>query len=99
MNINYKKNRVLLLKELRQLVSENIDNSSIDPFLEQEISEFITEVKDKRKVRKLKIIRHALDEFIKEVIITEEMMESERKYNEEQLRKANEVYAERINSP
>jgi len=75
--LNFKKNKVLLLKTLRNIVTDEIDNASIDPSMEEEVAEFLTDVKDKRKVRQLKAIRKELDTFIKEVESSKKLQEEE----------------------
>lgn len=84
--LNFKKDRVTLLKALRDLVEEEIYNFDINVDLEEEVAEFLSEVKDKRRHRKLKTIRRELDKFIDEVT-------SQRKLTE-----ANQIYAERVDN-
>jgi hypothetical protein len=71
--LNFKKNKVLLLRVLRDLVTEHMDNASINSYLEQEVAEFLIEIKDKRRIRKLKQIRKELDKFIEETKNNEEL--------------------------
>ena len=96
--LNFKKNKVLLLKTLRNIVTDEIDNASIDPSMEEEVAEFLTDVKDKRKVRQLKAIRKELDTFIKEVESSKKLQEEEVKYYEEKRIKSAEVLSERFNT-
>lgn len=65
--MKFKKDRVSLLKALRDLVSENMDAATINVFSEEEISEYMTEVIDKKRARRLKAIRRELDKVIDEI--------------------------------
>jgi len=72
---NFKKDRVSLLKALRDLVTEDMDNaSSINPNWDQDVANFIMEIKDKRRIRRLKLIRKELDKFIEETIINQKKL-------------------------
>ena len=73
--LKFKKDRVLLLRALRELVTENMDNADINSYLEEEVAEFIIEIKDKRRFRRLKLIRKELDKFIEETICQHKLME------------------------
>ena len=59
--LNFKKDRLLLLKELRDLVTEGMDNFTLNSRLNKQV------IEDKRRNRKLKLIRRELDDFIEEV--------------------------------
>jgi uncharacterized coiled-coil protein SlyX len=60
------KNRMLLLKELRDLVSDQMDDIRLNTELEEDIGEFITERVSKKRHRKLRKLRKELDSFIQE---------------------------------
>jgi hypothetical protein len=62
----FRQDRLVLLKALFGLVNEALDNSDINPYIEQDVAEFLTEIKDKRHKRNLKIIRRELDRWINE---------------------------------
>jgi len=81
--LSFKKDRVALLKALRDLVTEGIRNSDVSVDLDEEVAELLTEVKDRRRVRKLKTIRRELDKFIDEVVSQRKLLEAEWRYNEE----------------
>jgi len=68
--LNFKKDRVLLLKALRDLVTEGMDNFTLNSLLDQRV----VEGKDKRKIRRLKLMRRELDDFIEEVNKTRKKM-------------------------
>jgi hypothetical protein len=95
---NFKKDRVLLLKALRDLVSECIEYSSINPNFEQDVAEFFIEFTDKKRSRRLKKIRKELDNFIEETITRQKLEEDERKVNEELHKRNQKVYAELDNN-
>jgi hypothetical protein len=63
----FKKDRLVLLQTLRDLVKEEISNSSINDVLEYEVAEFIAEVKDRRRTRRLKQILKEVDKWIDDV--------------------------------
>ena len=97
--LKFKKDRLLLLKALRELVSEDMENSEINPHLDQEVSEFMIEITDKRRYKRLKSIRKELDKYIEEVTRDQKLMKEEKEFNEKQLVETNRVYAERVNAP
>jgi hypothetical protein len=84
----FKKDRVLLLKALRELVAEDVKNSSIDPFLEEDVSDFLADMRDKKRIRRLKEIQKALNEWIPELVSQEKVREEERQYNRESMKNA-----------
>ena len=96
---NFKKSRLLLLKALRDLVSEDMENGSINPNFEQDVAEFFIEFTDKKRLRHLKMIRKEVDKWIEQMTSQEKMEEGERKFNEDNSKKASKSYLERINSP
>lgn len=95
---NFKKDRVLLLKALRDLVSECIEYSSINPNFEQDVAEFFIEFTDKKRSRRLKKIRKELDNFIEETITRQKLEDDERKVDEELHKQKQKVYAELDNN-
>lgn len=67
--MKFKTDKVELLKELRKLISEELDNTKLNVNLESEVAEFLTEVTDRRRSRRLKMVRRALDEWIDEIVV------------------------------
>lgn len=94
----YKEDRVLLLRALRDLVTENMDASSMNPFAEQDVAEYLTEVTDKRRARKLKYLRRELDQYIAEIVQQQSLEKQERLFNEVKLKQINESYASHCDS-
>lgn len=99
MKNNFKKDRISLLKELRELVLENIENANIDPFLEQDVSEFIAEIKDRRRIRKLKSILKETDKAIDGMISENKLMQQERDYNNQKMIEDTTNVPDRFNQP
>ena len=95
---NFKKDRVLLLKALRDLVSECIEYTSINSNFEQDVAEFFIEFTDKKRSRRLKKIRKELDNFIEETITWQKLEDDERKVNEELHKQKQKVYTELDNN-
>jgi hypothetical protein len=89
---NFKKDNMVLLKVLRDLITENMDASKINPFLDHDVSEFITDITDKRRFRRLRDMRRALDTYIEAQEVQERLMERQRIQTEARLKKANEAY-------
>lgn len=91
----------MLLKALRDLISEGMACGNINPLLDQEVSEFIVEVTDKKRLRRLKNLRQELDKFIVEISTQNELLDQEYKLSEKQRIKSIEnaqKYAELVNS-
>jgi hypothetical protein len=65
--LKFKNNRLVLLKTLRELVSDAIENADINPVFEEDVSKLILDITDKRRVRRLKLIRKELDVFINDL--------------------------------
>lgn len=78
----FKKDRVLLLRELQQLVNESIDASKMNPQSDEEVSYYMIDVTDKRRARKLKVIKQELEKWIKEARHDKILREQERLFNE-----------------
>jgi len=62
---------------LRELVNEEIRNSAADFSFEQDVSEFITEITDKKRARRLKNIRKEVDSWIEQMDSQEKMDKKE----------------------
>lgn len=84
--LNFKKDRVLLLRVLRDIVTENMGYSDVNPYIDEDVADLITEIKDKRKCRKLKLVRNELDKMIKEMAAEQKLKEVERKFNESKIK-------------
>jgi glutamate synthase domain-containing protein 3 len=98
MKLKLKKDKVSLLKSLMDLVLDNIENSKIYPQLEQDIAEFVTEIRSKKRVRYLKSLKRELNKMINEVTIQEKLMKDESEYEKHHLEEISRTYAERINA-
>lgn len=66
--MKFKTDKVELLKVLRDLVCEEMSNAKMNVELESEVAEFLTEMTDKRRSRRLKLVRGALDKWINEMV-------------------------------
>lgn len=87
---NYKKDKMLLLKALRDLLVENIGYESLNPHDEEGIANLILELSDKRRIREMKRILKEYDVHLKAVYAEEKLKEQETMYDREQLRQRNE---------
>ena len=63
----FKTDKVTLLKLLRNWVSEGIDNAKVNVELESEVAELISDLTDKRRLRRLKALRRDVDKWIDEL--------------------------------
>ena len=79
---NFKKDETHLLKALRELVKNNIDQADINPDLDSEVSGLIIDIMDKRRLRDLRALGIALDKFIEKHEGLEKLKINERIYNE-----------------
>lgn len=66
--MKFKKDKVKLLKELRELVIDNLDNAGVKVDLEYEVAELLTEITDKRRFRRLKTVCKELNKWIDELV-------------------------------
>ncbi len=94
----FEKDKVVLLKTLRDLVDENIDYADVRDGDDLEAAEFIMELKDKRRVRRLKKIGRALDKLISDTVAEEKLREEDRKLSETKLKNTNEAYVAHCNA-
>lgn len=94
----FEKDKVVLLKTLQELVEDTILASTINPAVDEDVSEYITDLTNKRNHRKLKKLGKALDKYIKEVMNEERLKQQERLYNEVKLKQTNEAYAAHCNA-
>jgi hypothetical protein len=58
---------MVLLKTLLKLVSEDIDNATVNVDLEGEVADLLVSITGKRRVKQLKKIKSALVDYIEEV--------------------------------
>lgn len=84
--LNYKKDKVLLLRIIRDIITENIGYGNVNPYIDEDVADLVTEIKDKRKCRKLKLVRNELDKLIKEMATEQKLKEIERKFNESKVK-------------
>lgn len=66
--LKFKDNKLELLRELRRMLSDDINNVAVNVDLEEEVADFLTEVTDKRRARRLKLVRKELDKWIQEML-------------------------------
>lgn len=66
-NMKFQNNKLELLKELHQLVSQQLDNAGVNVDLEYEVADLLTEVKDRKRQRRLNLVRRELDKWLKEI--------------------------------
>ena len=84
---NYKKDKLLVLKALRDLLVETIGYENINPHDEEEVSNLILELSDKRRVRKFKRILKEYDVYLKQVFVEEKLKKQEQMYERSELQK------------
>ena len=94
----FEKDKVELLKALREIVTENLNYADVRAMIDSDVAEFIMELQEPRRQRKLKKIRKALDTLIKETVREEKLRKDERQVNEAKLKQINEAYAAHCNA-
>ncbi len=94
----FEKDQVELLKALREIVTENLNYADVRAMIDSDVAEFIMELQDRRRLRKLKKVLRSLDEMIKETISERRLREQERLFNEAKLKQTNEAYAAHCNA-
>lgn len=82
----FKNDRILLLRVLRDLVTENMDFGIVNSYIESDVADLISEIVDKKRIRRLKKVRKELDEMIEEMIIEEKLRKQERLCNESRFK-------------
>ncbi len=95
-----RRDQIDLMRKLRKVISECIDNASVNPEIEEDVSEFLTEVVDKRRHRKLKQLKNELDEFITEMVnyrAVQNLQKALQKHDEEQRIEIARIHSERTN--
>lgn len=64
--MKFQKDKLELLKSLRDLVLEDLRNSTVNVDLEYDTSEVLMEITDRKRSRRLKLIKRELDSWIDE---------------------------------
>lgn len=83
----FQKSRIVLLKELQELVSKNLSHEH----------EFIT--RDIRRYnRKLKAMRKTVREWLEQLVTEEKLREQERRHNEELLKQSEKALVAHISA-
>lgn len=85
---NFNKDRVLLLKELQKLVSQNLKYSNVNVYDDADVAEVVIELRDKKRQRLLKNISKAMDSFIKDFSKEQKMRDEESEHNKQSMREA-----------
>lgn len=80
--LNFKKDEMALLQVLRDLVTDNLGYGDVNANLDSDVSDVIMELKDKRRLRRLRDMRRALDKFMKSFNEKRKSHDRERKFNE-----------------
>lgn len=65
--MKFKNDKLELLKELRRLVTQQLDNANVKVDLEYEVAGLLTEVKDRTRYRRLHLVRRELDKWLDEI--------------------------------
>ena len=65
--LQLKKDRVLLLKAVRDHIKVSIDNADVNSNSEADISDMLLDMKDKKQLKQLKVVKKELDKWIKEL--------------------------------
>jgi hypothetical protein len=87
---NFKKNRIELLKAVQDFIKDNLDFSSVNADLESDAAEFITDLRDRKRIRQLKVLKHEVDEWMKEL-----KTDNKSKHINERIQESDEVRTER----
>lgn len=87
-----------LLKALRDLVEENMECKDINPYVDQEVSEFISELQDKKRMRRLKLMLKELDKFIDDFSNYDKLQKEQYNYDETHKRIVEQVMAGTTNA-
>lgn len=78
--IKIKNDRVMLLKSVRELVIEQVENiSGLNNIIKEVGIDYISRLQEKRKLRRLKLILKELNEWIPEMISEKKTIKSIRK--------------------
>lgn len=62
-----KKDRLLLLKVLRDHVKESLNNSEINPAFEEDVADMFLAIQDRKNVKQLKVVEKELEKWIDEM--------------------------------
>lgn len=66
--LKFKDNKLELLRELRRMLTEDINNVDVNVDLQEDVADFLADVTDKRRHRRLKLVRKELDKWIEEML-------------------------------
>lgn len=91
----FKKDKLSLLKSLRDLVKDNLDFGSINVDIDSDVGEFVADLRDRKRMRELKKLKRAADEWLKELESETRLKKAEQKHNDEKLQESNRIRAER----
>jgi hypothetical protein len=90
MRINFKKDKVSLLKALREVVTDNMEYGEINPQIDRDVADLMLELTNKKHLRRLKLIRKELDKLIDEVLTDENRKNESYEYREARRQKITE---------
>lgn len=87
------KNKMALLKALMDLVKENLNFADVREELDSEVAELITDLKDRKRLRRLKEIKRELEKLIVETVSFEKLREQTSQDMEIERKRVKEYYA------
>jgi len=64
--MKFQRDRLELLKTLREFVLEEMNNAKVNVDLEYDVSEVLTEITDRKRARRLGLVRRELEKWIEE---------------------------------
>jgi hypothetical protein len=83
--LNSKKDKVVLLKALRNLVKENLEFGAVNIYMESDVGEVMTDLCDRKRLRNLKKLQRATDNWMKELEVEHRIKNAEQRNNNEKL--------------
>ena len=84
----FQKNKISLLEAVRETIVEYMGEEKINVF---------SEIADKRRKRRIKLMLRELDKLIDEMVIEEKLKQQERIYNKKQMEEATRHAIQRYN--
>lgn len=66
-NLRIKSSKLNLLKALQEDVDQALENADVNPSFEYDVAEIISTMRDKKTVKRLKVIKKELDKWIEEM--------------------------------
>lgn len=96
--MKFKNDRILLLRMLREIVKKQIEAGSLNTFIEEDVSNYLMDVTDKRQVRKLKKIMNEVDKWLKDMVKISKLEREETLYNQAKMKECPN-YEEIFNNP